>query len=344
MLRGTKSLTRQQIQDQLDKNRRHELTARPARPRLARRPARDPAQVPARGARPAPPGPPRADPARRPARDPQDRAARRLRVVPDRAPGPRLDQAPADPQPLPQGRRPLLARPSRRRSSGSRRRRSTRSGRSTTTTSAPTTASSRSSATSSRRRCSRSSPRPCEGWHAKRPYARIEKPHKAVGGGTGRHHDARQGEREAHGRPDRADEGRRPRLSRRPDRQLRPGRRSASSSRLADRLRQKDGLSYGAGSMFTADAEDENATLMVFAIFNPANLAKVEAGVREEFDRLLRGRRHARRAGQGPQGLPPADEGRAGPPTPRSPRPWPTTSTWAGPCSSTPTSSGTSRP
>ena len=61
------------------------------------------------------------------------------------------------------------------------------------------------------------------------------------------------------------------------------------SSRLADRLRQKDGLSYGAGSEFSADAEDENASLMTTAIFNPANLAKVEAGVRKEFDRLLRG-------------------------------------------------------
>ena len=61
------------------------------------------------------------------------------------------------------------------------------------------------------------------------------------------------------------------------------------SSRLADRLRQKDGLCYGCRlGCSRAEAEDENAMLMVYAIFNPANLPKVEAGVREEFDRLLK--------------------------------------------------------
>jgi zinc protease len=73
------------------------------------------------------------------------------------------------------------------------------------------------------------------------------------------------------------------------DRVLGGGGLGLRSSRLSDRLRQKDGLSYGAGTEFSADAEDENATLTVYAIFNPANLSKVEAGVREEFDRLLRG-------------------------------------------------------
>ena len=71
--------------------------------RLARRPARDPAQVPPRGARPAPPDPPRAHAASRPARDPQDRKTCRLRVVQDRPPVALVDQAPADHQPLFQG-------------------------------------------------------------------------------------------------------------------------------------------------------------------------------------------------------------------------------------------------
>jgi zinc protease len=60
------------------------------------------------------------------------------------------------------------------------------------------------------------------------------------------------------------------------------------SSRLGERLRQKGGLSYGAGSMFAADAQDDSARLLMFAIFNPDNVSKVEAGAREEFERLIR--------------------------------------------------------
>lgn len=62
----------------------------------------------------------------------------------------------------------------------------------------------------------------------------------------------------------------------------------ALSSRLGDRLRQKDGLSYGAGSMFAAPAPDNRGILMINAIYNPKNVTKVKAGVVEEFDRLLK--------------------------------------------------------
>ena len=41
------------------------------------------------------------------------------------------------------------------------------------------------------------------------------------------------------------------------------------SSRLGDRVRQKEGLSYGVGSMFGADAQDKSARFMMFAICNP---------------------------------------------------------------------------
>jgi zinc protease len=129
------------------------------------------------------------------------------------------------------------------------------------------------------------------GWHAKRPFARIEKPHKVVEGG-----------RVVINTPDKANAKLLAGLSvpMRDDHPAYPaalignivlgsGGVGGLSSRLIDRLRKKDGLCYGAGSEFSADAEDENATLMVYALFNPANLAKVEAGVREEFDRLLRG-------------------------------------------------------
>ncbi len=62
----------------------------------------------------------------------------------------------------------------------------------------------------------------------------------------------------------------------------------ALSSRIADRLRQKGGLSYGAASMFAADPLDAHGALMIYAIYNPTNVAKVVKGVDEEVDRLLR--------------------------------------------------------
>jgi zinc protease len=60
------------------------------------------------------------------------------------------------------------------------------------------------------------------------------------------------------------------------------------SSRLGDRLRQKDGLSYGVGSWLTAHALDNAGDWGVYAIAAPQNLAKVEAGMREEVGRALK--------------------------------------------------------
>ncbi|WP_165226714.1 M16 family metallopeptidase [Aquisphaera insulae] len=62
----------------------------------------------------------------------------------------------------------------------------------------------------------------------------------------------------------------------------------ALSSRIADRLRQKGGLSYSAASMFSASPLDARGTLMVMAIYNPANRDKVVTGVDEEVARLLK--------------------------------------------------------
>ncbi len=62
----------------------------------------------------------------------------------------------------------------------------------------------------------------------------------------------------------------------------------ALSSRIADRLRQKGGLSYTAMSMLQASPLDRRGSFMVLAIYNPANVAKVVAGVDEEVARLLR--------------------------------------------------------
>lgn len=59
------------------------------------------------------------------------------------------------------------------------------------------------------------------------------------------------------------------------------------NSRLATRLRQKDGLSYGAGSFFSASSYDENATFGAYAIAAPENLPRVEVGFKEELERAL---------------------------------------------------------
>lgn len=61
----------------------------------------------------------------------------------------------------------------------------------------------------------------------------------------------------------------------------------ALSSRLGDRVRQKEGLSYGVRSSFDASAKDEYASLYLQAICNPQNLAKLETIMLEEFERLV---------------------------------------------------------
>lgn len=62
------------------------------------------------------------------------------------------------------------------------------------------------------------------------------------------------------------------------------------NSRIADRLRQKDGVSYGAGAGFRADPdmEDQNSSMYLYAIYAPANYAKVQTGFKEELDRFIK--------------------------------------------------------
>ncbi|MCC7326465.1 MAG: insulinase family protein [Burkholderiales bacterium] len=62
----------------------------------------------------------------------------------------------------------------------------------------------------------------------------------------------------------------------------------SSAARIPERLRQKDGLSYAAGSFFRPSALDANSALGAYAIFAPENLARVRAGLAEEFDRALK--------------------------------------------------------
>jgi zinc protease len=59
------------------------------------------------------------------------------------------------------------------------------------------------------------------------------------------------------------------------------------NSRLAVRIRQKEGLSYGIGSQFNASALDSVGNFLVFAIYAPENLSKLEIAIREELQRAV---------------------------------------------------------
>jgi zinc protease len=63
---------------------------------------------------------------------------------------------------------------------------------------------------------------------------------------------------------------------------------STLASRIGDRIRQKDGLSYGATSSFNASSRDPVAGLTVTVSTNPANIDKVTAAVTEELQRFLK--------------------------------------------------------
>jgi zinc protease len=57
------------------------------------------------------------------------------------------------------------------------------------------------------------------------------------------------------------------------------------NSRLAVRIRQKDGMSYGVGSVINVSSVDSSGRFIGYAIYAPENVGKVEAGFREEIDR-----------------------------------------------------------
>ncbi|HXF04670.1 MAG TPA: pitrilysin family protein [Blastocatellia bacterium] len=60
------------------------------------------------------------------------------------------------------------------------------------------------------------------------------------------------------------------------------------NSRLAVRLRQKEGLSYGAGSELQADPLDKAGIFLGYAIYAPQNVARLETAFKEEIERALR--------------------------------------------------------
>ena len=63
---------------------------------------------------------------------------------------------------------------------------------------------------------------------------------------------------------------------------------SELNSRLAQRVRQKDGLSYSVGSQLNVGSLDRAGSFSVFAIAAPQNIAKVEAAVRDELEKVLK--------------------------------------------------------
>jgi zinc protease len=63
---------------------------------------------------------------------------------------------------------------------------------------------------------------------------------------------------------------------------------STLASRIGDRIRQKDGLSYGASSSFAASSRDPVASLTVTVSTNPVNIDKVTSDVQEELMQFLK--------------------------------------------------------
>ena len=60
------------------------------------------------------------------------------------------------------------------------------------------------------------------------------------------------------------------------------------NSRLATRIRQKDGLSYGVGSQFSASPLDKSGSFMTYAIYAPQNAEKLEAAFKEEIEKAMK--------------------------------------------------------
>ena len=60
------------------------------------------------------------------------------------------------------------------------------------------------------------------------------------------------------------------------------------SSRLAVRIRQKEGLSYGVGSQFSASSLDESGSFFANAIYAPENAEKLEAAFKDELAKVAK--------------------------------------------------------
>jgi zinc protease len=59
------------------------------------------------------------------------------------------------------------------------------------------------------------------------------------------------------------------------------------NSRLATRIRQKEGLSYGVGSQFSAGSLDPVGSFFAYAIYAPENVEKLEAAFKDEINKVI---------------------------------------------------------
>ncbi|MBV8467658.1 MAG: insulinase family protein [Burkholderiales bacterium] len=62
----------------------------------------------------------------------------------------------------------------------------------------------------------------------------------------------------------------------------------ALKSRIIDRLRQKDGISYGAGSWLAPNPYEANSSIGMYAIYAPQNLDKLKSGMSEVLATILK--------------------------------------------------------
>ncbi len=60
------------------------------------------------------------------------------------------------------------------------------------------------------------------------------------------------------------------------------------NSRLATRIRQKEGLSYGVGSWFRASSQDDSGEFGAYAIYAPENRDKLQAAFVEEINKVIK--------------------------------------------------------
>jgi zinc protease len=60
------------------------------------------------------------------------------------------------------------------------------------------------------------------------------------------------------------------------------------NSRLANRIRQKEGLSYGVGSFVNAGSLDRTGMFLSYAIYNPANVDKLDSAYKQEINKILK--------------------------------------------------------
>jgi zinc protease len=63
---------------------------------------------------------------------------------------------------------------------------------------------------------------------------------------------------------------------------------ASAKSRLLERLRQKEGLSYGAGSFMNVDSFDRDAFFGAMAICAPENAGRAATSMKDEFEKLIR--------------------------------------------------------